>query len=1428
MKIKLGITLIAAILFASVYVSAAEIRTHSADDITYYGATLHGFIVDADSEISSYGFELWAENDQKNKTQIGTGSYTGDFEAKFIMPDDTKFYYRAYMKDKSSNYYYGEEYSFNTGKRSISQPPEINFNISVETPNKIDFENSPNKFFLNNLIINQPEKLKLIAGNNFDGIDDIMQSGGENIFLNQHFINHYYSDPLLRSTLTIFDGLIYNRGDWINEVTTSNIVCDTLAGAVYNLSDDSLKDTIRSVYSDMGVKRFSGAINNVINSQYTSSDKKSFGYDQGSYQMLNAVSGGAKTAKKAIDSFKKGEQKLVDGIEAYQTYYFDKIAPKYTNASNNFMQISKYLNENYDKLSDDKRAEYLDYYYSYLKEVHTCDQLGFANEQANKWKNKLEYDWFGEKTKNVLDSYGKVLSLTSSTLGTIKAIDQTTRNKEQLEGTFTRLRGTTQSGKLQITLDDYLYKMNHNTGDFIISTAGNIYDVFIKKQIMKTANEEIKNAGLDLVAQTNGLYTAKVTDKALAEANHVLIAADAGGFFADKIFSTKTVLEKSIELKYLWNIENESKEMLRRDLSAYSQNQTEENAEKVMNDLYWIKSLKLREISAANDIYKANGKNWISLADKGLKETADNVEKIFKSQRDALIDASLTENIYTTEPLILKSGESYLCYAFDGTYDGSMVSGGETTLLKNSRARLSGGVEIGSGATLSLMNTSGVIYIPYVKVSSGGNLIINNSRVIIGELTINGTAVLKGNVTVSELTMNSGTAAASDLTVTEAYTHNNGTVNLDNGVLNIWGSMLMKQGTINGGTIELSGSADISGSIISILNAHNNIKASSAKIDVLNICGIQNQILSGTMTVKDLTFKNPTRASVSGTVSVNGVLTNTLTKLTGGKNIQLISGGKIGGTIYNNDLTLNGASVSNVTFEKSLYTKGSSGVSDVLVKNMLFQTGTLNLNGDISVKGDLYNSGTIAGTANTLNLFGDLSGSGKISSLTICSDKRQNITSGITVTDFYNKNKELNVGATVTVTGKVRSEQPMINGKNIQLSASGYFGDDIYIGDITLNGLSGNLPKTFSGNIYAGGTTLNISESSAINGKLLLSETTLNITNATLTINGTYSGNAAVTLTNSSLVLNGIASPAGTIVLNNSVLNANKVITNSASVSLNDGSTANIKADMTNSGKITGGGVLNLNGDLVNSGTLNINTLNIDTKNRTLSFSGNALNLVDLNISGRGALNLSSDINVSGRVSNSGTAVNENKIILPPDENAPLKSLTSSNGYTLNGKTVIVNGNCSISGGAVSLTNGAKLIVNKAFIASGTTFNIDETSEIIIKRYSKISSFSDIVNNGKIIFGGDVSLTSTKLSGNGEYILLGDLYLSSASVNKPNVFTISGGTPQKLCGGTMNFNNLNLANTSKSGIAFGSDANYIGELTNDNTKISGTITKTEE
>ena len=806
------------LLASSVYADEIEISTYDESNVTYYSATLNGHVTNGTGSVTSYGFKLWAPDLYNKEIVTGSPNENGDISCSVFLCEDTTYFYQAYVKDKTAAYHYGETKSFRTPKSDMLKTPEVDFNIDVESPEKIDFAQNPNKFFLNNLIVNNSDSLKLIAGNNFNGIDGVKQSGGKNIFINQYFIDKYNTDPVLRSLLTIFDGAIYNRDDFIWDTTTSILVPDFVASGIYNTSPDNMKSILNTIYGDMKVKRFNAAINNVLSNDYTSSDKRTFGYDKTNYKLINAFATSTNSTSELIKNYQDGKEKLLEGIEDYQGYYFGTIMPKYANVQNDLLKMNQYLLQNSKNMTPEKIVENLEYASEYSQQISAYENMDFAYETASKWKLEIETNYYAKEVSNILEKIGKPLSMASSSLGTLKTLNQVYNNKEQLQGTFERLSSTTDNKKLRTTIDDYIYKMNDRFGSFLSDTAANIYSTYAQKTVKKEVNAEIVKTAKKIVAGENNVYTNMVIDTALAKANYLLIAADAGGVFSEKISGTKTYLEKAIEAKYLWNIENESKRLLQIDLSVYEKSQTEENAEAVLNDLFWIKALKLREITVTKELYNANGGSWLALADKSLSEISDNVDELFKSQRDALINASLTETRYTSEPLTLENGETYFVMEHNDETDnnGALKDTSGTTMLQNADSRLAGGVNIKKGATLSISASSAKIYIPFITMESGAKLIITSGTVKIGELNKNsGSIVIAGDSVVDII---GNIALDSSMSLENAILHLHGNVNvsnninIDNGELNVIGNVSHTEGNLNIGDGKLKIEGDYTGS----------------------------------------------------------------------------------------------------------------------------------------------------------------------------------------------------------------------------------------------------------------------------------------------------------------------------------------------------------------------------------------------------------------------------------------------------------------------------------------------------------------------------------------------------------------------------------------------------------------------------------------
>ena len=154
-----------------------------------------------------------------------------------------------------------------------------------------------------------------------------------------------------------------------------------------------------------------------------------------------------------------------------------------------------------------------------------------------------------------MQSISKAESFVGATLNTIATIEQASDNKDYLNSTFERLQNATNNEKLNLVLNDYRYKMNNNWESFLVDTYGTIYNTFARSLISEELQTEIQKQTYYNASTSYGSIS-KVTNSALAEAQWVLLAADAGGFFAEKALNTETILDKAIEVKYLWFIEN--------------------------------------------------------------------------------------------------------------------------------------------------------------------------------------------------------------------------------------------------------------------------------------------------------------------------------------------------------------------------------------------------------------------------------------------------------------------------------------------------------------------------------------------------------------------------------------------------------------------------------------------------------------------------------------------------------------------------------------------------------------------------------------------------------------------------------------------------------------------------------------------------------
>ena len=500
------------------------------------------------------------------------------------------------------------------------------------------------------------------------------------------------------------------------------------------------------------------------------------------------------------------------------------ILPGYINPTENKMNMIMYIHNHAHDLSDEQINECLGHLSEYNAEIDTYKNVYYAHEAADKVKNTLERRYFSEEMLNKYEMGLNLEKFTQATLNSIATIELVNDNKEYLDATFERLKENSGNTHLNLVLNDYQYKINNNWESFLTDTFGNIYNSFAKKGIKKLVEDEIKDETFYSASTSYGSIS-QATNSVLAEAQWVLLAADAGGFFAQISMNTKDILSNAIEVKYLWFIENEVRTLLKKDLYEYQSNQTEENAKKVIDDLYLLKSTKLRAITVTKDIYDAAGSNWVSkIPGTNLSSLSENITDLYNNQSDALINASISETEYTDETLTLENGESLLIendHEVNGAiYDGAIKTDGSVKNITNASGRVAGGVILNENSVLTVNCTDKIVYIPYIVLNGSSSIIIsNNAKLQIGELYVQGNCTIAGDGTMEiikdaqitsskTLTCNSDINIKGDLDIAyQASLSVSKTIEVDGNLINEGWSAL----TLNNGQIIVGGNYSNSG-----------------------------------------------------------------------------------------------------------------------------------------------------------------------------------------------------------------------------------------------------------------------------------------------------------------------------------------------------------------------------------------------------------------------------------------------------------------------------------------------------------------------------------------------------------------------------------------------------------------------------------------
>lgn len=1027
-------------------------------------------------------------------------------------------------------------------------------------------------------------------------------------------------------------------------------------------------------------------------------------------------------------------------------------------------------------------------------------------------------EMFFEDTMSVLNGAGKVLDIGSTAMDYAILLETLQAQKSTTVDTMNRIANSTSDTDLQKVMNNYAELFNSQGDKKTLayeaitnymrnqSTVTNL----VTKQAANGAVKMIESA-VSKYGGAKGLVLQCSISDALSQASAI---ASLTTWVANQTTGIEDTAKKIYVLKYLDKIINEVVALYSKDIKAYSSNKTEANAEKVLNDLEFLKQLRLYGEKTAYGSMCAQMESWIGLL-LGGGDTLEYLDNRYQTSIDTFLGCSIapiTNNIFELSTGdVLNINSTTLSNGKIVTTASIQKSTGKFVNFAEADLRLLGGIDL-NGATVNILNAPNGVYLPIINNDTAGSTInIYCDNVAIGNIT---------NTNSLNINFNKNTAS---LQITDRI-NNSSTLNITNSAstssVEIW--EYKNTGTINanGLTLNVKATATNNGTI----NGSVNICGDGSQIysNGYYEYGIQTMLGSGNYST--LMFNNYTKSGVyiSGTQTIKSSLSNSRTRIKNGKNLIATGNCKINNGFYGAVTLKDYTSPAYTKFKGDVFISGTVTFPYSAIFNeglCLTSTCTsLTLPSDVTVNGDLsVNGGKISGNG-IFNIKGDLN---------------------VTTSNFTASN--LNFSGFTPQSAKSSSAITVGTLNNSNTSLTGVtFESAIYITDV-LN--TSNVSK------YNNSEQMILTDDAIVIGKTLnvpikASNWTC-IQNTTIDSNLTTSGSVIISdgvslnvenyHQSSGTFTNGVGSQIncsnnfyeyGTIV-NNGIINVFNDFLSESTVTNND--KIIVGADLRTKATFTGG-VITVGGDLISSNSFSVRILTFDSK-MPQQFSNSSTTKVEklvIKNTSKSGFTVNNVINVLTEFINKSTKINNlYNIVLAPTATNNFDSFDIDGNYNLTGTLIVpkdiimnVSGNLILSSDSVLiLEDNAILNVAGNLNASSNTITLNENSSIIVDDYLNASS-STFNMDGNLTIVGDAKLTLSTIGGNGTINFMGDVNSSSCTWNKPNV-SFCGKTPQTVSGSAISVNNLTISNTSKSGITFSTTVNYYGEYIEDNSVING-------
>lgn len=755
-----------------------------------------------------------------------------------------------------------------------------------------------------------------------------------------------------------------------------------------------LSDCSKSINEQL----YDSILNNVFLEEYTASDGTKLNEDMDSLTDLRYIKKEANYAKSFVDMLgtlqtclEKNDISYAQGYDGlstfedelkYDTGDFDKALVSYMGFFDKYEKMLDSYGKTYgasvkgasDRSAVSKKAEALAASSGLMLLKLMC--LNDAN-----YKKKIEAVAQNEETQKIwaptaadyFKTVGKTFELASSAIDNYVLIEKMFDYDSSIAATLDRCSAQCDIWNLQESYNRYSAYLDEASAqkvaayktitDFV--SKNNIVYSLVNKGIGKYVKEILP---AELAAK--GLVNVKSYASTLNEIGLIIKAAD---FATNQLFDARNLIQCIYEILFIQDIINDAIGAYNDDLSAYQSHPTEENAKFVLDDLDFIKRLRLYSEKVAYKIYKGQQDKGLGLLVNAL--TGQTVEQLNeRNQRitDAYICARL--NPVPLKPFELNNATIEISVdEYNNAVAVVTMANGKKYNI-NEFERVCGAGIVLNKSNLTIVSESDTpCYIPFTYISGQSEISADKSSSLeIGEIVFTSSGKL---ITAVD---DSGALAVR--------------YNID----------FANTGATVGGNIELAGSVNGSG----IFSGGLTLTAAEEDCEI-----------ASSLSVNCLTLNSSKYISFNAPVTVTGSVSNSRTKTKNAANLIItgsctVANGSYFGGFTAKDWTCPGS----VTVKGDLIANGTNTINGSLTVNGGFDASgenkSLTVNGSFNAHGDFnYTAGTISGLG-SLNLYGDANFGNltvSLENLNICGSTMQTVTAanGVTLKNLNNLNSSL-------------------------------------------------------------------------------------------------------------------------------------------------------------------------------------------------------------------------------------------------------------------------------------------------------------------------------------------------------------------------------------------------------------------------------------